>query len=87
LEPPDDEPILDLAWDVQRHAEAGKTWRMIPGHCYKVQIFHVTGPQGLGWEGLEKALSEALLPAPPARFPLVQRTRRFLLRKLQSFGR
>ncbi len=87
LEPPDDEPMLDLARDVQRHAEAGKSWRMLPGYCYKVQIFNVTGPQGLGWEGLEKALSEALLPAPPVRFPLVQRTRRFLLRQLQSFGR
>ncbi len=83
----DDEPVLDLADDVRRHVEAGKSWQMLPGHGYKVQLFNITGPQGLGWAGLEKALAQALLPAPPVRYPLIRRVRRFLLRQLQRFDR
>lgn len=76
------EPLLELAEDVRRQREARRPWQMLPGHCYRLYLVHESGPHDLGWEGLETALREALLPAPPVRWPLLARLRRFTLRQL-----
>lgn len=77
-----DEPLLELADDVRRHREAGRPWQMLPGHCYRLYLVHESGPHDLGWETLETALRQALLPVPPVRWPLLARLRRFVFRQL-----
>lgn len=77
-----DEPLIDLAEDVRRHEERGRPWQMLPGHCYRLCLMHESGPHDLGWDALEKALRATLLPAPPVRWPLLARLRRYAVRQL-----
>jgi Glycosyl transferases group 1/Polysaccharide pyruvyl transferase len=77
-----DEPLIELADDLRRHREAGRSWQMLPGHCYRLYLMNESGPHDLGWEALEKALRQALLPAPPVRWPLLARLRRYMIRQL-----
>jgi|GEM_PF-6745829 hypothetical protein len=77
-----DEPLIELADDLRRHREAGRSWQMLPGHCYRLYLMHESGPHDLGWGALEKALRQALLPAPPVRWPLLARLRRYMTRQL-----
>ncbi len=72
---PGDAEALGLAEAVRRAWEQGRLWRLQPGARYWLD-WHNGAPADLGWEGLERALSQALLPQPETGGSLLSRLRK-----------